>query len=325
MKVYIHSKPRTYSAYSLNQMRDPDTGQLLEKSKYGRTRDKLMALYSGKVGGLLNGLSYKPWLDENGKQIVEEGKKLTLQQKQEDRWNLSKDYLTNRAWRRGDSLKEEDMTYFQTRYWPLQDGTTILDIDKNFDDCMFYHVALDSKFIANSEREYIDRKWPFATHYISLAGETDEIAYAKNKEKIKAIATLEDKRMTQTWKERFVHILGLSSVFNSLTEEQIENTLFRYIQTDSKFGFASNITKYMNLYSKLGTADGKKELNARHLLVRALETRVISEKADTYTWNRAKGPIVIGNKYSEAIDFLINPDKQTYVEDLELEIKSKML
>lgn len=306
-------------------MRDPNSGKNLNKSKYGTTKDKIMALYSGKVGGLLNGLSYKPWLDENGVQKYDGKNKLTLQQKEEDRWGLEDNFLSNRSWRRGDSLKEEEMTYFQTRYWPLVDGTTILDIDNNFDDRMLYHVALDSKFVANSEREYLDNKWPFATHYISLAGESDEIAYSINKQKIKAIATLEDKKMTEPWKEKFIHILGLSSVFNSLTGEQIENTLYNYIQSDSTHGAESNIQRYMNLFNLLSNAEGKETLNARHLLVRALEARIIFEKAGTYTWNRTQGRLVLGNKYEEVIDFLTSPEKSTYVEDLELEIKSKML
>jgi hypothetical protein len=90
---------------------------------------------------------------EKGKQKTDEaGNKLTLQDREEQRWNLPKGYLNNRAWRRGDSTKHDDMPYFQTASWKLNDGSTVLDL-ANFEDAMFYYVALDSKFIANSEAE----------------------------------------------------------------------------------------------------------------------------------------------------------------------------
>lgn len=52
---------------------------------------------------------------ENGIQKVDDrtGRKLTLQDREEQRWGLESGFLTNKAWRRGDSVKEEDMTYFQ--------------------------------------------------------------------------------------------------------------------------------------------------------------------------------------------------------------------
>ena len=104
MKVLIQSVPNVYSAYSLNRLASPDNGMSLNKTKYGRTTDRLMALYSGKVGGLKNGLSNKPWLDENGKQKVDsEGNRLTLQDREEQKWGKPKGFLTNKAWRRGDS------------------------------------------------------------------------------------------------------------------------------------------------------------------------------------------------------------------------------
>jgi hypothetical protein len=85
MKVFIHSVPNADSAYKVDQLRDPQTNKPLHRSKYNDDcKTVIQALYSGKVGGLKNGLSYKPWLDENGIQKVDEaGKKLTLQDKKE--------------------------------------------------------------------------------------------------------------------------------------------------------------------------------------------------------------------------------------------------
>lgn len=55
-----------------------------------------MALYNPKYGGLGNGLSYKPWM-EDGVQVEEDGRKLTLQDREERKWGLEKGFLSNKA------------------------------------------------------------------------------------------------------------------------------------------------------------------------------------------------------------------------------------
>lgn len=189
---------------------------------------------------------------------------------------------------------------------------------------MCYYLTLDSKYFANSGKELRSNKWPHAKYFISLTNEADEYTYEKNRQKIKAFSALGDKSFTYIWKERFLHILNLSSSLNSLSEEQIENLLYQYISSDN--GTSNhNISKFMVLVSLLKTADGKKELEARHLLQQGIDTRIIYEKGDTYTWNRNKGKIVLGDRYEDAITFILNPKKDTLVEELQEEIKAKLI
>jgi len=320
-KVFIYTIPRE-SAYGIHTWTDENSNRPLNKTKVGKSKTKLTALYSPKVGGLLNGLSYKPWI-ENGKTVTDErGKELTLQQKEEQRWNLPKDYLTHRSWRRGESLDPEKMTYFQNKTWSLKDGATVLDLT-DFDDLMFYHVALDSKFIANSEREWKSYKWPFATHYIAIANEGEEIVHARNKRKIQAMAALADALLTSTKKKEMCWILEIASSSIALTDEQAENYLFTHIQADDMR--KPTVDKFMELFELLKHEKGRQEFAARVLLKKAIDTRVVYEKSDTYTWNRAKGPVVLGDKYSEAIEFFLNPKKDSLVVELEHEVKSKLL
>lgn len=96
MKVFIHSIPRE-TATLVSEFRDPTSGKKLNKTKMGNCKDKIQALYSGKVGGLMNGLSYKPWIEGGVQKVDDRGNKLTLQDKEEERWGLKKGYLTNRA------------------------------------------------------------------------------------------------------------------------------------------------------------------------------------------------------------------------------------
>jgi hypothetical protein len=175
-KVFIYSIPRQ-TATKVSDFTSDVSGKKLKKTKIGRATDGVVALYNPRYGGLANGLSYKPW-KEDGKVKVDPdtGRHLTLQDKYEQRFNLDPGYLTNRPWRKGDSHSEEDLTYFQKARWVLNDGCTVLDLD-NFDDLMGYHVMLDSKFVANSEKEI--SQWPKATHYIALENEAEEIKFKR--------------------------------------------------------------------------------------------------------------------------------------------------
>ena len=131
-KVFIYTIPRT-SAYRIDLWVDPNSGQNLNKTKIGNAKTGISALYSPKVGGLLNGLTYKEWT-ENGKPVLNnKGVALSLQHKEEQKWNLAENFLTNRPWRKGESLEDKDLTYFQGKSWKLKDGATVLDLS-NFDD-----------------------------------------------------------------------------------------------------------------------------------------------------------------------------------------------
>lgn len=321
--VFIHSVYRE-TATKVSNFTDPDTGKNLKKTKMGDCKDGIQALYSHKIGGLKNGLSYKPWT-ENGKPVLRNGRALTLQDKMEEKWGLEPGYLTNRPWRKGDSVAADKMTYYQTKSWKLRDGTTMLDLD-NFDDEMFYHVCLDSKLVANSERELKERKWPDATHYISLENEDQEIKHARKKRIRTAIKRMEDSKvMTIGRKLEFVYILGLSSTkTRDISEETVDNLLDEYINT-SAGNTPDNIDRFNELYLLATEQAGRDELKARLLLKQAEDYRVVYEKQGSYTWNRSKGAITLGDTYSEAIGFIINPKKDVLVQELEQELKAAMI
>lgn len=320
MRIYIYSIPRE-SAFGIHDWTSDTSGRKLKKTKIGKCRDAIQALYSPKVGGLLNGLSYHPWI-ENGIQVKDDkDKPLTLQHKLERKWGLDTGYLSNKAWMRGDSTKESDMTYFQRKSWKLNDGATMLNLD-NFDDEMFYYVCLDSKFVATSEKEWREYKWPKATHYIALENEAEEIKFKRNEVKSKAFATLHSEAMTPTMRHKIASILELATSKGTITSEQSLNLLYEYIDKTT-FGPNSNLDKFTAITNLLSTPKGREEIEARFLLKQALDTRVVWEKQGAYNWVRPTGQIVLGETYAEAIDFVLNPKKQQLVEDLEKEIKAK--
>jgi len=189
---------------------------------------------------------------------------------------------------------------------------------------MAYYVYLDSKFIANSETEYRAHKWPDARWYIALESEEDSLKYQKNERKSKAFAALHSLEMTDEMKKRFVIVLDQASSRTNLTKEQIHNILFSFIDKTT-FNQGSNLDKFEELYVLMQTATGRDEIEARYLLKRAVDCRIIYEKQGSYTYNKATGPIVVGETYAEAINFILNPKKATIIEDLVKEINSKII
>ena len=106
-QVFIKVIPRD-TASKIHEVRDNRTGKRLNKTKINDfCKDGIQALWSPTVGGLKTGL-YKS-MD------LEDGEKITLQNWAENRWSLEKGFLTNKPWRRGDSLQPEDMSYFQKK------------------------------------------------------------------------------------------------------------------------------------------------------------------------------------------------------------------
>jgi len=311
MKVFIYSVPRP-SAYNIHLWNSSTSNKPLNKTKVGKCSTGIRALFDPSKGGLANFISYTPWI-EDGKPVLDEtsSRPLTLQDKYERKFNLPKGYLSNKSWRPGDSQKEEDLTYFQKKTFYFNDGSTVLDTD-NFDDLMAYYVCLASKYVANSEKEWRQHKFPKAQFYIALENESEQIKYTRNFRKTKAISTLHSPEFTPSLQQKFVHVLNLAATNIPLTIEQTYNLLLSFLEHPNDL----NLTRYEELFDLTRTPEGREELECRHILKRGVDRRLIVEKQDTYTMMRAKGAITMGETYREAVDFLKNPKKSAQVEEL---------
>jgi hypothetical protein len=315
--VYINSIPRnTVSKVSefRNVGQKGQVGNKLNKTKiFEHCKDGIQALYSPKVGGLKTGLSKTR---SNGKD-----ERITLQEWAEKNWGLEKGFLTNRPYRKNESLRAEDLTYFQKKVWKLNDGLTVLNLEK-LDEWCFYQVCLESKYIANSEKEWKTHKWPKATHYIALENESEEIKYKKNNMKSLAFGYLHSEILTLPWKRKFTVLLGLTNARNELTEEVVHNLLFEMIMNSkSRPDGRTDIELFLEYYKNLNESEGRERLEAEFFLITLIDYNLVLEKFGTYKW-LTKG-MEIGNNKVEAIDFIVNPKKQTQVEDLEKELKLK--
>jgi len=80
-KVFIYSIPRP-TATNISDWTNDSSGKKLQKVKIGRCKDTIMALYSAKVGGLANYISYTPYIDPaTGAPLIKEnGETMMLQE-----------------------------------------------------------------------------------------------------------------------------------------------------------------------------------------------------------------------------------------------------
>lgn len=320
--VFVNSIPRE-TATRIDQWANETSGVKMQKVKIARCDDKLQALYSPRVGGLANYISYTPWVENGVQKTDERGNALTLQDKMELKYNKPKGYYTNQQLRKGDNVKDEDRTYFQRMVWALRDGSTVFDLDTENGE-MGYYVLLASSKVANSEREWREHRWPRAEWYIALENESDSLKYQRNEIKSKAFAALHSSELTDSYKRKFVSLLDLASTRSTLTNEQMNNLLYEYIDKSSYLP-GSNIDKFTELVNLLSTPHGREEMEARFILKQSLDARVVYEKQDIYTWVRPKGQIVIGDNYNEAVQFMLNPKKAAELEELQEMIKAKQL
>lgn len=320
--VQVKSIPRP-TATGVGEFKNPDTGKSLEKNKVGDAKTTIQALRSRKVGGLRNGLSYYSWIEEGVQKIDLEGNELTEQDKMEQKWGLDKGFLNNKT---STNLLEHEPgitdSYYHTKSWTLHDGTTLLDLD-NMDDELGYKVFLDHKLVANSYNEWKQHKWPYAEFYIANENESEELKYKKNERKGRALASLYAEFMTNDMKRTFAFVLELANSSVDVTDKQIYNLLHDYVDK-STFLPGSNLDKYEELLHIVKTKTGREELTARLLLRRALDSRILNERGQTYTWIRPKGTIELGSTFSEAINFLQNSKKEVLVEELRDAIKAKL-
>lgn len=321
--IFVKSIPRE-TATGIHNWTSQTSGLKLQKTKVGRAGDGIIALYSAKVGGLANYISYNYKIDPKTGQpeLDEAGNKITLQAYLEKKWNKPAGFFSNQAASpryRGDG---SDLGFYYQHSWELKDGSTVFDLDK-MEHEIGYYVLLASSKVANSETEWRQHKWPKATHYIALENESEEIKYKRSQMKSKAFALLHSADFTEAVKKKVVCLLGISPARTKLSEEQTHNLLTEWIDS-STYISGSNIDKINNLATLLKTADGRAQFEIMFMLKQAEDFRIVFQKQDVWSWIRPNGStIVIGDKYSEAIDFFLNPKKKEEFDEIRQQIKDK--
>jgi len=156
--IFVQSIPRQ-TASGISDWVSDSSGIKIKKTKIGRSFDRVACLYSPKVGGLANYISYNHHIDPKTGQptLNEKGQPMLLQEYLETKWNKPAGYFSNEAVSRHFKGDPGTLGYYYQTSWKLQDGTTVLDLDQ-MDDELGYYVFLASSKVANSEKEWREHK-----------------------------------------------------------------------------------------------------------------------------------------------------------------------
>lgn len=329
LKVFVRPIPRE-SVFKIHNF--SSNGKSMGKTKVDsmKCRDGIQALYSTKLGALNTGLlemienPYKesPSLPEEFKWVAKEDT-ITRQTQLEIKHNRPKGYYTNRAETRGEMGRERDKTFFQTFVFHLIDGTTIFELD-NPDHEIAYYVMLASKLVANSHTEWKQFKWPKALYFISSLDEDEELKFKKSQRIDAAKGSLNDPTVTDEWLIKFAKALELGR--GSISKIQAYNLLSEFIDK-SRNGTEVNVSKFDLMFNSFKDPAGREELDAKATLMDLIHYGVVTLKGGTYKWWDAdeSANVIIGERKSEAVDFLINVHKQAEVERMKKQLKAKII
>lgn len=327
-QIIIKTLPRQ-TATKISEFRNDSSGKKMNRTKIGRSKDSLRAFYSHKTGALLTGLDKmvpNPYFGDKTVPTefayVIDKSQITLQEVLEIKHGVPKGYYTNRAWRQGDSLKDDKVTFFQKFRFTLNDGSTILDLNRPEHE-LAYYMLREHPFVAASNKLEDRALRPRADYYISEQNESVTEKYNKKQAYGNAFSKLNDKKFTPSYQRKVAKALGLAKGdLSAMMDESVYLLLDDYIEEGAK-GKETNFAEFEKVYELTQTPEGRERLEAICLLDDLVNYRLVSDNKGTYKW-LSKG-YDIGQRKEEAVDFLLNPAKQPERDELELQLKAKLL
>lgn len=321
-KVFVYTVPRK-TATKVSEVVNGKNVRLNQTKITRGCQDTFMALPSIKTGLLNTGLEEivdNPLKDDSslpmGFEFIKGKDKVKEQHLVEVKYGLPYNFLTNEVYNKNKDKIGTEKTFYQTFVFKLNDGLTVLDLEKR-DDFLAYKIILKSKRFANSKKDLDNGRFPDAMYYIGLENETEEIKFKKKQRVNNAIAKLADSDFDTETQKKMVKILELAK--GNVTNQQAYNTLSAYVE-DTTPG-KDNTGEFEKFYKLLETADGREEFEARYFLQDLIDNWIISEKQGTYIWNSKK--ITLGQRKEDAVKFLMNPEKQEEQEELKRQLVAK--
>jgi hypothetical protein len=253
---------------------------------------------------------------------VKEQEKVSLQELLEIKHGRPKGFYTNRAWRPGDGFKDESLTFFQKFKFSLNDGTTVLDLSKPMDEIAYYMLKASPKVSSSNKPEDRSQK-PKADFYISDKNESIQEKFSKKKLYNDCTTKLNDSKFTPSYQRKASKALELiKGDATTMPDEQIYLLLDTYLEEGLK-SKDENLTNFLEVYKLVNSVEGRNELEAMVLLGDLVNYRIVTDNRGTYTWISKQ--IVLGQRKAEAIDFLLDPKKQPERDELEKQLKAKLV
>jgi len=331
-KVIIKTLPReTVTNVHEFANRGPRGLVKMDKTKVGdRAKDCFMATYNKKTGLIHTGLNEyydNPFVGKNPLTLptdfprsFETAEKVKLQHILEAEHGVPYNFYTDKAPTSG-TMKPDQITFFQKFRFTLNDGSTVLDMNKVNDVLTYYIVVGNTKQFAPSYEAWRKHQHPYATHYIFVEEEHQEREFSKKQLKNRAIAYLEEFSTKQP-QDVITFCKALKKQVGDISPQIAYSQLDDYInQTGSTA--KNNAEKFVELVERFKKPDGKIYITGLALLQDLLHYRILTGRQDIYTWLSASQ--IIGNRDSEAVAYLTDPNKQPEVSQMKAELQQKLI
>jgi hypothetical protein len=216
---------------------------------------------------------------------------------------------------------KEPKTYMETFTMRLNDGLTVLDLNIPEHEIFYWACQGYHKYIAPSKKSWLAHQRPFATHYMSIQEEDEELAMANKRLRNKAYAKLEEEEFNHTLKVAVIKDLNWQR--GEITDGQAYALISGKIDEADYKVKDNDTTKFLETYEKAKTVEGREYLMASALLSDLVYNRVVSNVKDTYTW--LSKALVIGHNKKDAINFILDPNKADQVKMIKGELKAKYI
>ena len=330
-KVYLKPTPRP-SAVKISEFKNltandgqAERGKTINKTKIlPHCMDTIQPLYNKDLGAINTGLRQtvdNPYFESTEPVSPDlrealKGPKAKLQHVLEAKHSRPFDFYTDRAPRRDD---KGPRTFFQDFKVALGDMTNILDTNNPHDE-LAYYVLKNSKFVAESELDWKTGKKPYALYYIADEKEEQEKTAQKARVKAKATALVVSDEMTPEMLRKFVKYIKSTDKDCKFPQGNLAGNQPFMILNDyvKDLNGAKNM---LEAHALLDSAPGRERFEAVVLLQQLLESYIVSNRQETYTWNSTK--ITLGNRKEDVIKFIMNPEKAQEVHDLKKELEAK--
>lgn len=337
MRIEIRTIPGKRSAQGIHNWTangKPD-GKSLNKTKNGDAGFRYGPLPNAKTGRLTTGLDViieNPFSDKDIEALAPEwqylkGKKqITRQEWLEVKHLRPKGFYTSETWIKEKHGHDEGMTFMQKFIYPLNDGTTLLDTTNVIDELAYYMFLTNYKYVAPSYQAYTKglpdgKRFPNATHFIAYEDEDEEIRMTHKAKRNKATAALESEVMNADTQLQVAKSLNWHK--DAVTPARLYNAISSRIEAAEPKDPNNDIDKFMAKFELLKDAGGRKQLKAESDLQDFLDARVLTSYKETYVWP-SKG-VTIGQRRSEAIEFLLDENKSPEVKEMKKELKAKLV
>ncbi|MCJ8334971.1 MAG: hypothetical protein MJH10_12070 [Epibacterium sp.] len=254
---------------------------------------------------------------------VEKLEKITRQTELEIKYNLEQGFLDPRSYRIDSKAPR---TYLQKLTYRFNDGNNEIDTN-TLDGELLLEAIEESTLIAKNYEDAVTKQ---ARYYIEQKAEEEKVILSKRKKIRKALVAM-DKLIDELPNDKLVEVTTILKITKGRTKNATaEMKLNNYIENKEKVQGLSQMDRLdqfvelVDLAASSKAAD-KKQFQAKLLLQRLLNSRIVTDLKGVYIWKSKQetepGLAELARSKNEALLWLQDAGNKNYVTELKTELQ----